>query len=236
MTALPLIGRIFFVIAMVAFGIQNLYYTGFLKGMELTPEWAPWHAFWAYLDGVILVAGGISIAIQVKARLSAMAIGILFFCTVILLRLPRIGIALHDIGERTVLFEPLTIGCAAFLLAGVMAQAARIVIGISMIVFGIAHFQIPKFIASLIPSWIPGALFFAWLTGLVLVLAGLCIITRWQIRLASALLGLMFFLWVLVLHGPRVVSLHNQNEWNSLFVALAFCGLCWILTGAPAKE
>jgi uncharacterized membrane protein len=231
------LGRWLFALAMVGLGIQNFYYTGFLKGMELTPEWLPWHTFWAYLDGAILVAGGVAIAIHVKARLGAVLLGIVFFCSVVLLRLPRIGLAIHDIGERTVLFEPLTIGCAAFVLAGVMKRTARIVIGISMIVFGIDHFEVLKFIASLVPSWIPGAFFWSWFTGLAFIAAGVSIITRWQMRLGSALLGLMFFLWVVVLHGPRVAaSPHNQDEWNSLLIALAFCGLCWILSGVPAKE
>ena len=46
-------------------------------------------------------------------------------------------------------------------------------------------------------------------------------------------LGLMFFLWVILLHSPRVAaSPRNQNEWNSFLVALAICGASWILAGA----
>jgi uncharacterized membrane protein len=97
-----------------------------------------------------------------------------------------------------------------------------------MIFFGIAHLQVPHFIATLIPAWIPGAYFLSWFTGFSFIAAGLSIIARWQIRLASMLLGLMFFLWVVVLHAPRVAaSPHNGNEWNSLLVALAVCGASW---------
>ena len=49
---LALVGRYFFAISMLAFGVQNLMYKGILKGLEITPEWAPWHALWAYLDGI----------------------------------------------------------------------------------------------------------------------------------------------------------------------------------------
>jgi uncharacterized membrane protein len=173
----------------------------------------------------------------VKTRLAGIFLGILFLCSVVFIRIPRIATAIHDIGERTLLFEPLTIGCAAFVLAGVMKRTARIVIGISMIFFGIYHFEILKVIASLVPSWIPGAFFWAWFTGLALIAVGLSIITRWQMRLGTALLGLMFLLWVVVLHGPTVAaSPHNQDELSSLLIALAFCGLCWILVEVPAKE
>jgi uncharacterized membrane protein len=226
---LAVVGRLFFAVCMVGFGIQNFYYTGFLKGLELTPEWAPWHTFWAYLDGALLIAGGVSIAIGVRARLGAMLVSAVYFGSVIFLRLPRIGLTIHDISERTVLFEPLVIGCGAWLLAR-KSGWARILIGVSMIVFGIDHFVVLRFIATLIPSWIPFALFWSAFTGAAFIAAGVSIITRWRIRLASAMLGLMFFLWVVVVHAPRIAaSPHNPNEWNSGLVALAICGVAWML-------
>jgi uncharacterized membrane protein len=224
---------LFFAVSMVAFGIQNFYYTGFLKGLELTPEWAPAHTFWAYLDGALLIAGGVCIAIRLRARLGAIMVAAVYFASVVFLRIPRIGLTVHDISERTVLFEPMTIGCGALFLAGLFRPAARALFGITMIVFGIDHLEIPRFIATLIPSWIPGAYFLAWFTGFAFIAAGISMITRWHIRLASILLGLMFFLWVVVVHSPRVAaSPHNPDEWNSLLVALAICGASWILAGA----
>lgn len=228
-----IVGRWLFAISIVAFGIQNVYYTGLLKGLELTPEWAPGHAFLAYLDGALLLLGGAFIAIQFKARLGAILIAAVYFASVVFLRIPRIALTLHDISERTVLFEPISIGCGALFLAGLLRPASRILFGITMIVFGIDHLLVPRFIATLIPSWIPAPYFLAWFTGFAFIAAGLCIIAHWQLRLASTLLGLMFFLWVVVVHSPRVVaSIHNENEWNSLLVALAICGASWILAGA----
>jgi uncharacterized membrane protein YphA (DoxX/SURF4 family) len=56
-------------------------------------------------------------------------------------------------------------------------------------------------------------------------------------QLAAALLGLMFFLWFLLLHLPRVVArLDNGNEWNSALVALALCGGSWFLAGTLPKR
>jgi hypothetical protein len=73
-------------------------------------------------------------------------------------------------------------------------------------------------------------MFWAAFTGIAMIAAGLSIIARWQRRLSSGLLGLMFFLWVVLLHAPRVAAnVSNGNEWNSAFVALAMCGAAWIL-------
>jgi uncharacterized membrane protein len=230
MRLVALTGRLFFAACIVGFGIQNLYYSGFLKGLEITPEWAPWHAFWAYLDGALLIAGGLCLALQVRARLGAVLVAAVYFCSVLLLRVPRIALTVHDISERTVLFEPMTIGCGALFLAGRFVPAARVLFGITMIVYGIDHFQVLSFIASLIPAWIPWRLFWSALTGAAFIAAGVSIITRWRMRWASFLLGLMFFLWVLVVHAPRIAaSPHNPDEWNSGLVALAICGASWIL-------
>jgi uncharacterized membrane protein len=101
-----------------------------------------------------------------------------------------------------------------------------------MIVFGLDHFEVLRFIATLIPSWIPFRLFWSAFTGAAFIAAGVSIITRRQIRLAAAMLGLMFFLWAVLVHAPRVAaSPHNADEWNSLLIALAICGASWILAG-----
>ncbi len=124
----------------------------------------------------------------------------------------------------------LTLGYAALFLAALFLPAARVLFGITMIVYGIDHFQVLRFIATLIPSWIPFRLFWSAFTGVAFIAAGVCIIAKWQLRLASFFLGLMFFLWVLVVHASRIAaSVHNQDEWNSGLIALAICGSAWIL-------
>jgi hypothetical protein len=44
-------------------------------------------------------------------------------------------------------------------------------------------------------------------------------------------MGLMFLLWFVLLHAPRVLSLPkglDPDEWSSAFIALAMCGGSWI--------
>jgi uncharacterized membrane protein len=101
-------------------------------------------------------------------------------------------------------------------------------------VFGIDHFLLLRFIASLIPAWFPGALFWAYFTGAAFVAAGISIAIKTMDRLAAVLLGTMFLLWFLFLHAPRLMSAprsHNPNEWSSAFIALGMCGASWIMAG-----
>jgi hypothetical protein len=66
----------------------------------------------------------------------------------------------------------------------------------------------------------PAHLFLAYFTGVAFIAAGLAIATHIFSRLASNFLGLMFFLWVVALHAPRVIAKpHNADELTSLFVA-----------------
>jgi len=56
-------------------------------------------------------------------------------------------------------------------------------------------------------------------------------------RPAATMLGVMFFLFVVLLHIPRIAgNSSNGNEWTSGFVALAMCGGAWILANAAPLE
>jgi uncharacterized membrane protein YphA (DoxX/SURF4 family) len=65
------------------------------------------------------------------------------------------------------------------------------------------------------------------------VAAAIGIFVETLARPAATMLGVMFFLFVILLHTPRIV-LHSRdgNEWTSGFVALGMCGGAWILASA----
>jgi len=114
----------------------------------------------------------------------------------------------------------------------------RFFVAISLVVFGVQHFMYGVFVAGLVPAWMPGRLFWAYFVGVAFVAAAAGILFEKMARPAATLLGVMFFLFVALLHGPRI-ALHsrNGNEWTSGFVALAMCGGAWILaSAAPLDE
>jgi uncharacterized membrane protein YphA (DoxX/SURF4 family) len=254
MTTLGQIGRWFFAICLLGFGIQQIHTKGFVIGVTLLPDWMPGHLFWAYATGALLIACGVCIAFEWNARLAAIVVGAYYFLLVLVLHVRQTIVIIHDIGERTGAFETLSICGGALVLAGALQDArsnlpqpgsaaqqgatlGRFFLAISMVIFGIGHFQVAAFIASLIPAWIPAKLFLAYFTGVAFIAAGLAFATKIQIRLAAALLGLMFFLWVVLLHAPRVAGqLHNEDEWNSLLVALAMSASAFILAASPVAE
>jgi uncharacterized membrane protein len=113
----------------------------------------------------------------------------------------------------------------------------RIFVAVSLVVFGIQHFIYGGFVATLVPAFMPGRLFWAYFVGVAFFAAAIGILIRMLARPAATLLGVMFFLFVVLLHIPRIIGKSNDgNEWTSGFVALAMCGGAWILASAAPLE
>jgi uncharacterized membrane protein len=113
----------------------------------------------------------------------------------------------------------------------------RAFVAISLVVFGVQHFIYGGFVATLVPAFMPGRLFWAYFVGVAFVAAAAGIFTRMLARPAATMLGVMFFLFVLLLHIPRIIGKSSDgNEWTSGFVALAMCGGAWILANAAPLE
>lgn len=109
---------------------------------------------------------------------------------------------------------------------------------VSLVVFGVQHFIYGGFVATLVPAFMPGRLFWAYFVGVAFPAAAIGILTSMLARPAATMLGVMFFLFVVLLHIPRIVGKSSDgNEWTSGFVALAMCGGAWILaSAAPLQE
>ena len=106
----------------------------------------------------------------------------------------------------------------------------RFLYGVPMVVFGIQHIMYAAFIASLIPTWVPGNYFLAYSTGLALVAAGVSIIVEWMNRWGSMCLGSMILLFIAILHIPAVMANpSDEYQWISLFQALAIGTSAFVL-------
>jgi uncharacterized membrane protein len=253
MDGLVTVGRFFFAIAMALFGVQYFIYASAMNRPIPGPPWTPGAHWLAWLTGIALIAIAVSIATGKHSRLAAMLLGAALFLKILFLHLPGLITQIHNPGPWTVTFELLALCGASFILANVtppdesttstgnlgssLATAGRLVFAIALVVFAVQHFLYARFIATLIPAWIPGHLFWAYFIGVAFVGAALAIAAKVQAKLAAILLGTMFVLWVLVLHLPRVTaSPRNGNEVTSLFIALAMSGASFFLASSLARD
>jgi len=239
-------GRIVFGLAIAALGVVNFCCAHFRLAMSGVP-WAPVNSFLCYLTGAALVAAGLCIAANFKSRLVATLLGYLFLAFVLLRALPQVVAYPADWSVYGILCEALSLGAAAWILAqtqpgdasafetalGKVTAAGPYFLAAALIVFGSIHFLVARFIASLIPAWIPGSLFWTYFTGTALIASGVSIAIRQLYRQAGFLLGIMFLLWFVLLHIPRVAAnIHNPDEWSSAFIALAMVGASWIVASS----
>ncbi len=227
-------GRYIFAIAFAAFGIQHFIYAKFAAG--LGPPWVPGSPLRACFMGVALIVASVRIAANAKTRVTALLLGFLLFLYFLLLYAPRLAANVHDPRPWTSGAEVLALCGAVWALAGNTASLGRSLFALTLTVFGIQHLLYGSFVATLIPSWIPGHLFWAYAVGIAFIATTLSIVANIKARLVATLLGIMFFTWVFILHLPRVVSAPtNGNEWTSAFVALSMCGGAWIVAATFQK-
>jgi uncharacterized membrane protein len=84
--------------------------------------------------------------------------------------------------------------------------------------FGTEHFTVTAAIASIVPSFVPWHLFWAYFVGACFIAAPLSIATRIQARLSASLLALTFFLFVMLMDVPALA----QGQHDRFTLALTF--------------
>jgi uncharacterized membrane protein len=74
-------------------------------------------------------------------------------------------------------------------IALVAAGVSIATFGIPLVIFGIQHLMYGRFVATLVPSWIPGRLFWAYFVGVAFIAAAVSIATKKQAYLAADSVG-----------------------------------------------
>jgi uncharacterized membrane protein YphA (DoxX/SURF4 family) len=253
-------GRIFFALGMVVIGGQNFFFRQF--SLMIVPHWPQWisgQGFWACLLGTFLIAAGLAILTGIKARMAALLLGALFLFSFLFLHVPaNVMVGVTSLGGWTSALKAFTLAGCSLVIAGTFPQtsAARgpgnpigwleklipygmYALAIQVILFGICHFLYISGVATLVPTWVPGHIFWTYFAGTALIASGVGMITGVQARLAATLLGAMIFVWVLVLHIPRAIADPYSdvgNELTSAFEALAKSGVAFILGETLAER
>src|ERR1700736_3252965 len=101
---------------------------------------------------------------------------------------------------------------------------------IPLAVFGAEHLSGARFIMLAVPSYMPWRLFWAYFVSFALLSASLSIATKIQVRWSGLLFGIMMFLFVAMVHIPRVLaSPRDRFAWVIVIREMSFAGGAWIL-------
>jgi uncharacterized membrane protein len=108
---------------------------------------------------------------------------------------------------------------------------------VPLAVFGAEHLSAARFIMLSVPSYMPWRLFWAYFVGFALLSASLSIATKIQVRWSGLLFGIMMFLFVAMVHIPRVfASPSDRIPWTIVIREMSFAGGGWILAGNAMRE
>ena len=202
----------------------------------------------AYVAGAWLVAAGLAILWRRSERIGAAASAIVysFFAALWLLRYYA---GVHAFGWRIDVLLGVTFGLAQQLMlvapAAILfyastaspdspsqrraAIAARWMLGLPPVLFGLFHLIGIRVFATIVPHWMSFGYFWAGLTGIAFILAGIAMCSGIMDVLAARLLALMLLLFEgLVEIPPIFVRLHNQPTWGAAVYNVTAIGACWI--------
>ena len=249
-------GRIIFSLAIIALGVETILcrhssvslYPPLFPAIPILPFLPPIPAL-AVIFGIIFAALGAGLLIKRYSTAAAITLGSLLFLCTIVLEIPKYAVVPRSMSLRTLVFEPLAIAALAFLLPGrnaissLLDRAARFLLCLSFLVFGVDHFLALRPIGTLVPHWIPFHVFWIAFFGVVFIASGLSIGLDILLRWGAAGVGLMFAIWVFTLHIPRVLGFYgvtggprSPDEWSSLFIAVALWGGSWALVSEPRSS
>jgi uncharacterized membrane protein YphA (DoxX/SURF4 family) len=250
------IGRIFYAIALLAYGTEQFAYGNFRH--VLFPVWQfaiPFLPFWAYLFGAGLILAALAIIFQKKPREVSLVLASVFLVLFCLAHVPYELISepnhTYHLGLWTDPLKELAYAGGAFVMAGTfhpdnrhgkkqfifpllerLIPVGSILFCITMTSFGIMHFMYLDSVTKMVPAWIPDPLFWTCFAAVALIGSGTCIILNIRRKFIAILLSLMIFLWLLLLHIPSAARHHapgRSNEISSAFDALLFCGVALLI-------
>ncbi len=251
------VGIWFYGLGTVLTGILNIAWGAFdasHQPIQVLGKNFPGQHLLAYVAGVWLIAAGLSILWRRSARMGATASAIVYSIFAALWAV-RYYAGIHALGWRIDVIAGVSFGLAEqlMLLSPVMivyastspdsflqrraAIAARWMLGLPPVLFGLFHLMGLRFFATLVPHWMSFGYFWAGLTGVAFILAGIAICSGIMDVLAARLLALMLLLFEgLVEIPPIFVRSHNQATWGAAVYNIAAIGACWIFAEFVASR
>jgi uncharacterized membrane protein len=239
------LGRMLFALSAVASGIYQLVTGRFVNLVPLNPAHLPppWEA---YVFGVLFVLIGLGLFVRRTVSAAAIVLALLLLVLFFGFGL-RVALANASLGYVWV--DPLMTlallgGVGLTVVPGdgspvtsidrVFEKVSRFVplaLGAFMAYCGALHFPYAKYVAGLIPPWIPGHMFWTYFAAIALIAGGIGLLVPQTARLAATLSGIMLFSWFFLVHIPLAINTHTVSEVSRGFQAVSDSAVAFMLAG-----
>jgi uncharacterized membrane protein len=240
------LGGLFFALALVGFGIENIVF-----GHYVVARAAPWppdplqQHLVAYVTGVLLLACGGAILAGRWTREAAIEAAVLILGWSLCLHWPRTIAGDTFGGDWTNALKAVVLATGGLLVGARAAGSPSAVLsGLArlaphacapfFLLAGIQHILFVQFVETLIPPFIPFGRFWTYFAAGALLAGGFGLLTPPVRRLAAILTGWMVFSWVFLVHVPQVFRA-GPLAWQGVFEALGLSGVCFLLADSDKR-
>jgi uncharacterized membrane protein len=242
------VGQAVFAVIMIALGIQGLFKGDFTAVWQPIPKTVPARDELVYICAIVSLGSGIGLLWRRFANWAARLLLASFLLWSLFFRLPRLFLAPKveeswwSCGETAVMLA------AAWVLYVWFAtdreadrlpfatgdrglRIARIIYGLAMIPFGLAHFTYLERTSVLVPAWLPWHTAWAFVTGCAFLAAGLAVLFNVYARLAVALSAAQMGLFALLVWGPIMLAPGKRSgfQWSETVVSCALTAAAWVV-------
>jgi uncharacterized membrane protein len=118
-------------------------------------------------------------------------------------------------------------GASRILVFGPVCEA------VALAIFAAEHFLAARDLMGIVPSWLPGALFWTYFVGAALLAAAISFIAWRYVRWSAFLLALLFLIIVVTIDLPNLrTHLHDRLFWTLTVRETAFAAGAMVLAGS----
>lgn len=119
-----------------------------------------------------------------------------------------------------------------------LSLIGRILFSLPLLAFGMGHLTGANNMAMMVPAWLPGGVFWVYVTGVALIAAAVAIIINKMTFQAALALAILFLTFALTVHLPGVLKGEGMMKTMAmvmLFKDIALTGAALVIAG-QARE
>ena len=245
------LGHVVFAAVVVWLGILGLIGGDFAPIWQPPPKSVPARTLVVYLDAAIFLATGAGLLWRRTASLASALLLVDLLLWLVLFRGPPAVRAPAAQDTWSGLGETAVIAAAAWVLFGRLAdevprfgfvsgekgvRIGRVLYGLALIPFGVAHFRYAGETATLVPRWLPAHLAIAYFTGGAFIAAGIAVLSGVLARLAATLSALQIALFTLLVWGPILAAGASSGfAWSETVISVTLTAGAWVVAESYGK-